>query len=374
MHHFGVWCVAPGVGNLPAMNSPELHPQMTGGKARLAGLGAVAFALIATVVLAFASPTMAHRAKQAAPPSCSEVSYPVNVLSTTYTMRGTLCRPPKGVKARAAALLVHGDTYSRVYWDFPVEPSKYSAARILAGDGYMTLAIDRLGSGASDLPPADQFTPDVGADAIHQVVTQLRGLAAQETTSGDVFAAGHSGGSTVVLRESAEFGDVDGIILTGFLHGFEPSAEVVAGSFHPTSEDPEFAGDATIPPGYKTGRPATRFVFYYPFTAEERVWAADEKTKSYLPGNDSSGFVEEIKTNKFAPQIKVPVMVMVGAWDLVVCTPPNCPEASKEAAHYPASPDVKVIVRPRTGHDLNLHTNAPETFELMRKWMDEHSR
>lgn len=351
-------------------------PHIIRRNASLPSLIAIALSLIAIIAFASASSPLADAAETSIPgpsASCSNVSYAVKELGTTYTMRGTLCRPPKGKRARAAALLVHGDTYSRVYWDFPDEPSRYSAARILAADGYMTLAIDRLGSGASDLPPNDQFTPDVGADAIHQVVSQLRRLAAKETSTGRVFAAGHSGGSTVVLRESVEFGDVDGLILTGFMHGFGPASKVVEATFHLASEDPAFANNPAIPPGYITTRPASRGVWYYPFAAEEHVFATDEKTKSYLPGNDSSGFVQEILTGALAPQVKVPVMVMVGAWDLVVCTPPSCPEASKEAAHYSASPDVRVIVRPRTGHDLNLHTNAPQTIDLMRRWLDEHS-
>lgn len=354
----------------------KLTDAIRSGARRHVRIVSVAIALTASAILlalAAAESPAATTSALATKAICSEVSYGVTELASQYTVRGTLCRPPKGVRARSAVLLVHGDTYSRVYWDFPYEPSRYSAARILAGNGYLTLAIDRLGSGKSDLPPAELMTPDVGADALHQVVGRLDLLAASETSSGKVFVAGHSGGSALALREAARFKDVDGLIVTGFLHSFGPSGGLVPASFHPTAEDPAFAGDASIPPGYITTQPASRMVFYFPWETDERVYTTDEKTKSYLPGGDSTGFIEELTTGTFARQVDVPVLIVVGAWDLVFCTPPECPQARSEAANYPASPDVRVVVRPRTGHDLNLHLNAAETTELMRRWLDEHA-
>jgi pimeloyl-ACP methyl ester carboxylesterase len=305
--------------------------------------------------------------------SCREVAYPVRVLGGQHTLRATLCRPLGGPRPRAALVLVHGSTYSRVYWDFPVKSARYSATRILARAGYLTLTIDRLGSGESDRPPSDQVTADVSADALHQVISQLRSDAGTRTRSGKVFVVGHSSGATLSIREAAQFDDVDGIVVTAFMHSSGPGSELFEPMIHPAAEDPKFDNDPSIPAGYSTTRPGVRLLWYYPFNADERVVEADEQTKDAMPGADSGGFVEELLDGTFARQLHVPVLDLVGSHDLNFCTPPDCKEAASEASFYPASPEFQIIVRPRTAHNLNLHLNAAKTTALIRRWADRHS-
>lgn len=305
--------------------------------------------------------------------SCRQVAYSVQVLGGKHTLRGTLCREPGGTPPRAVLVLVHGSTYSRVYWDFPVNPARYSAPRILARVGYLTLAIDRLGSGESDRPPSDQVTADVSADALHQVISQLRRGPGTRTRSGKVFVAGHSSGATLSIREAAQFDDVDGVVVTGFMHSFGSGSDLFEAMIHPAAEDPKFANDPSIPAGYNTTRPGLRLLWYYAFNADERIFEADEQTKDAMPGADSGGFVEELLDGTFARQVDVPVLDLVGSRDRDFCTPPDCPEAENEASFYPASPDFEIVVRPRTGHVLNLHLNAAKTTALIRRWADRHS-
>jgi pimeloyl-ACP methyl ester carboxylesterase len=273
-------------------------------------------------------------------------------------------------------VLVHGSTYSRIYWDFPVNPARYSATRILARAGYLTLAIDRLGSGESDRPPSDQVTADVSASALHQVISRLKSGPGTRTRSGKVLVVGHSSGSTLAIREAARFADVDGLVITGFMHSFG-SADFFEQSIYPAADDPKFENDSSIPSGYTTTRPGVRLVWYYAFNADEAVYAADERTKDAMPGADSGGFVDELLGlggGPFARQVDVPVLAIVGERDLGFCTPPGCDQADNEAASYPASPDFRMIVRPRTGHSVSLHRDAPETTDLIRRWADRHSR
>jgi pimeloyl-ACP methyl ester carboxylesterase len=304
----------------------------------------------------------------AAPPSCADAAFSAGV----HTLHGTLCRPANGATPRVALILLHGATYDRTYWDFPVAPARYSALRRLAAAGYLTLALDRLGSGESDRPPASEVTADARAEALHDVVTTLQTDPRLGTTTGKVLLVGHSLGSVDALREAAQYHDVDDLVLTGFLHSAGPGAAFFAGAIHPAAADPKFASDTTIPAGYVTTQPGTRQMFYYAFNADERVYRADEANKDAMAGGDPS-LPSERDSDALASQIDVPVLSVVGAQDDAFCTPPNCPEAAREQAAYPLAPSFQVIVRPRTGHDLNLHLNAGKTTDLIRNWIDQHA-
>lgn len=289
-----------------------------------------------------------------------------------HTLRGTVCGPAGPRRPRAALVLVHGSTYDRTYWDFPIDRSRYSALRLLAARGYLTLAIDRLGSGTSDRPPVEQVTADADAGALHHVVRRLREDTAMRTRSGKVFLIGHSSGSTVAIREAAQFDDVDGVVSTGFLHNLgAPGGEMFEPMLHPAAEDAKFRDDPSIPQGYVTTRPGVRVNFVYPFNADERVVDADEATKDAYPAND--GFIEELLNATYSRQLDVPVLIVIGARDLFACLPPTCPEADAESGFYPASPDFQIIVRPRVGHNPNLHRDARETTNLIRRWADQHA-
>jgi hypothetical protein len=157
------------------------------------------------------------------------------------------------------------------------------------------------------------------------------------------------------------------------MHSFGPGSELFLGMMHPAAEDPKFENDPSIPAGYVTTRPGVRLIWYYAFNADEQVYLADEQTKDAVADGDPSGFVEELLNGTFARQLDVPVLDLIGERDLSFCTPPDCPEAGDEASFYPASPDFRIVTRPRAGHALNLHLNAPTTTALIRRWADRHS-
>ena len=98
-------------------------------------------------------------------------------------MHGQLCMPA-GPAPTTVQLLVHGATYSRVYWDFPYQPERYSYQRDMARHGYATFAVDRLGTGQSSKPPSVTLLDSVEAASIHQIVGHLR-------VPCDHLAAGH---------------------------------------------------------------------------------------------------------------------------------------------------------------------------------------
>jgi pimeloyl-ACP methyl ester carboxylesterase len=313
-------------------------------------------------------------------PTCRQVAFSVPAPVTAsnpdgdYTLRGTLCRPGAG-QPRAAVLLVHGSTYSRTYWDPGVDPDRYSALRLLAVRGYLTLAIDRLGSGESSRPANELATADASASALAEVAAELRKT---RTRSGKLFLVGHSSGSSLAIRTAVKHpGTADGLVTTGFLHNLPP-ADLFSPMLYPAAEDPMFAGDPTIPAGYVTTRPLLRSqIFYYGFTAEAKVADLDERVlKDAMPEVDAGGFLDEVgfgEVGPFAPELRIPVLVVIGNRDVSFCSALDCPEAAAERASYPNVSDYQLIVRDHEGHSLNLHRDADQTTELIRTWLAQHS-
>jgi len=159
---------------------------------------------------------------------------------------------------------VPGYPYGRHYWDFPHRPDKYSYVRAAVEAGYATLALDRIGTGASSHPPAAVLTLDLHVAALAAVVTALRRGSVADTVSNRIVTVGHSLGSAIVaahavsaaLDSSVE--PVDGSILTGFSHLPLPGTPL----FFMMATWPvrTARGGERLPAGYRTTIPGTRRV------------------------------------------------------------------------------------------------------------------
>jgi len=144
-----------------------------------------------------------------------EVGVPVRFNAGTGQLAGTLSIPAGG--ARTVQLLVHGYSYSRYYWDFPYEPETYSYARRVNAAGYATLAIDRLGDGASTRPAGRRLTWDNAGLTVAQVVTALR-HASLGTAFQNVVPVGHSYGSVTSYLVVGRHSGVTALIATDAAH------------------------------------------------------------------------------------------------------------------------------------------------------------
>ncbi|KAJ6065708.1 hypothetical protein N7444_001361 [Penicillium canescens] len=74
--------------------------------------------------------------------------------TATYHISGIYCTPPAQAtnKQDTIQMLVHGATFSKIMWDWPWQPEKYSWTRRMHAEGYPTLAFDLIGSGNSSHP------------------------------------------------------------------------------------------------------------------------------------------------------------------------------------------------------------------------------
>lgn len=92
---------------------------------------------------------------------------------TEHHIWGRLCGTGSAA-GDTVQLLVHGYSLSHAYWDFPYEPERYSYTRYMAGAGYATFNIDRLGTGNSSRPSGLEVNLDSHIFTLHQVIAALR--------------------------------------------------------------------------------------------------------------------------------------------------------------------------------------------------------
>jgi pimeloyl-ACP methyl ester carboxylesterase len=323
--------------------------------------------LLLVLVLALAAVAVPVQAS-AAPYGCRATTRTVPLAGATTRVATWLCAQgdPAG---RPVIVTVAGTTYTHQYWDWDQDPARYSFARAMAAAGYAVLVYDRTGTGASDLPPSTEVTLDTHTEVLHGLIGQLRAAGHPWLAT-----AGHSQGSLIVMAEAARYADTDAVAITGMLHApLNPiGAALVAGVFaYPASLDPRFA---SVPPGYTTTVPGTRQAAFYGPTADAAVIAHDEATKTVTAPLELGTALPALLTSF---QIHVPALSVVGQHDAAFCPmvtgcgDPLLPDPiDLEHEGWPGTTRFETLVLRGSGHNVNLHPNAPVWFAAARTFFD----
>lgn len=330
--------------------------------------------LFCLLILALLVPAAASAAQGGL--RCEEVSLSVTLSpsdSNVYDVFGVLCSRGS-IQHKTVQITLHGATYSHLYWDWPFQPEVYSYMRRATAAGYAVFNIDRIGIGQSDHPPAEAVTIGANAHVVHQIVQALRSGDLIVPSFGRIQAervalVGHSLGSVISIAEAATYGDVDGVVLTGVSHTVTPALGEVLASLYPANLDPRFAGQG-LPDGYLTSLPGSRTVFYHEPSADPLVIALDEQTKETVTTAELDTAVPALF---LSGGVHVPVLVVVGDFDLAFCEAPSCSASASlanEASFYPADACAESAIIPGAGHDLNLHVQAPLAYDAVLEWMD----
>lgn len=327
-----------------------------------------------------AATTAASRATIAASPHCQQQKVPVALTPgapASYTIVGWLCAygPLRG---RTVQVLVPGLTYDASYWNFPLDPERYSYVRYADAAGYATLAIDRLGTGASSHPGATVLNAQTEAYTVHQIVTDLHAGLLGHTRFGQVMLVGHSYGSEIALNEAATYHDVSGLISTGWLTAGNLAGHLtVRDSYEPASDDSAFA---SLPAGYMTTKPDAKGPDFYNMSyADPAVVAEDNALRQTVTTSEVVSVADPIP-QPTTLSIRVPVLLVVGQDDALNCnaTAPglSCANSAaimaRESANYSPQACLGAFVLPRAGHSINLHPDAPEWFAVADAWSDLH--
>jgi len=317
----------------------------------------------ALALLAIAAPLLAAAPASPHAPVCRETTVPVALTpdaAADRTVAGTLCSP-RG--ADTVQLLLPGGTYDRTYWTMRGDPRGSSYVEYMGRAGYATFAMDRLGTGRSSAPHSSLFAPDSHRDSVHQVVQKLR------QAYDKVVLVGNSLGSTLAWMVAERWpDDVDGLVLTGESATPDWDAFTELGAAYiPAPQDPRLAGRG-LDDGYTSlpigGKSA--WMYHRP-TASPAVMAVDELTGEpdvFALGDAGVG-----------GDIHVPVYVIVGEYDRLLCGPgaTDCTSSAAllagERGHYPADARLEALVVEDTGHVLNLHRTAETWFAAVRDWL-----
>lgn len=302
--------------------------------------------------------------------SCNTKTVSVRLSETTprYNLVGELCVPKH---ASTVELLVPGLSYDNVYWNFPYKNGRYSFTKVANQAGFATFNIDRLGTGKSDKPPADDLSVLSHAYTIHQVAQYLHGQFKS------VIGVGHSMGSAILMVHAAMYtGDFTRLILTDYLHSLNPAIiPVIQASRHLAIDDPKFV-NAGLPDGYTTTIPGFREkLFFNSGFAESKIINMDEALKSTSTGLEAST-VLTARNPLYSQQIKVKTLVVVGQQDALYCNTElgfPCTNATavykREASSYSTQAHLAVMVLPKAGHDINLHLDAPAWYGFSQEWL-----
>lgn len=328
------------------------------------------------VLLAFALvPAPAQAEGEAA---CQEVDVPVSLaLLIRTTMHGKLCTPSSGARASTVMVLVPGGTYNSNYWDFPWRSDVYNFRKAMNAAGYATFTLDRLGTGRSGKLPSVLATSTTQAAAVHQAIQRLRSGQIGGKPYGKVVIGGHSLGSVIAVVEAATYRDVDAVLLTGYAHTFnvEGAAGLFVNSMYPVLGDPVLGGKG-YDPTYLTTRPGTRTDYFLrTSTTEPRVVELDEQFKDVLSAAEAADAVSLGAVVPSSALINVPVLVVNGDADVVMCSPllANCSSAKRlrqlEQTFYAGSPCLRTFLLPGVGHSVNLATNTQAYQKRVTEWV-----
>ena len=354
----------------------------TGGAAghiRNAVARAAAICVSLTLVLGGCASYAAPSGPGASGPQCRPERIPVRLSagnSVTYPVAGSLCADgtPAG---RTVEVLVPGLTYGASYWNFPLDPARYSYVRAATAAGYATLAIDRPGTGASGRPPAAEATATSEALALHQIVTALHAGQIGPAPFRRVVLVGHSFGSDIALREAAAYADVSGLVITGWLTAGNLAGHLRVRSSYETgiAQEARFGG-VSLPAGYVTTRPGTRGAdFYNTAYASAAVMAEDESLKQPVTSGELATVAAPVP-HAMTRRIHVPVLLAVGQDDALNCNSAipglSCAGAAavlaRERGNYSPQACLQAYVLPRAGHSMNLHPDAPAWFAAATRW------
>jgi Serine aminopeptidase, S33 len=297
--------------------------------------------------------------------------------------------PEGGDEAPPAVLICWpGGSYARSYWDMqmPGHPG-YSFAEHLTAQGFIVLAADHLGVGASSKPAdGDSVNFETMSAAAASFVTQARALLAEGAPelggrplpSVPIIGVGHSLGACLTVVHQARHRCYDAVALLGFTHGQkevsvtavgaverEPSDDDTASRATATEQARAFFGD-TWDDVYGSAPREPNHPWLHDPDVPAAVIAADDAKAARWPRQP---YVEALLAGhsaRFAAQLACNVFIGFGDHDV-----PPVPHA--DVAYYPRSPDVTLYVLRNSAHCHNFASTRTQLWDRIGLWAGQQA-
>jgi alpha-beta hydrolase superfamily lysophospholipase len=279
---------------------------------------------------------------------------------------------PDGDPKNSVVLAIPGGTYSHSYWDADsARIPGYSFAEHLAAAGYVVVAVDNVGTGASTVP-SGLVTPEQMAEALDIVSRELRArLADGSLTPGlaampdpDLVGIGHSLGGMLVALQQAAHSSYERVGIWGRTalwppnedeSGIEQRIETIVANLRLQAGAAENAQFVRMP------RARLRPSFYGDFV-DEAVMEADEAaatTMSLLAGASAGadGYIADA-----AATITSPVLLVFGEQE-------RPGDQHREPAAYRSSDDITLFVLRGSAHCHNLAPTRHVLWDRTIRWL-----
>jgi pimeloyl-ACP methyl ester carboxylesterase len=290
---------------------------------------------------------------------------------TWYTMARLML--PGTARRDEVHILVHGAGIDHRYWDWPIEPQRYSYVDWAARNGIATLNLDRIGCGHSSHPPGVEVTLQTQAHTLVQLLDAVRAGAQGIRPFSRVVLIGHSMGSVVAGAAVASGADCDALIMTGYLP--------VDGTTEMGDELFEYAFTPAL-----SALPGLRGIVDADYLAARSDLGVDE-LRYWAPQTDPDILAAEKLLRGPATRaelrdaalagplirtIAAPTLALVGQRDCLLIDASQGDVDTSDAVNRISpgiGPNFAFEVVPDTGHMLNLQRNAHNAFELMEGWL-----
>lgn len=258
---------------------------------------------------------------------------------------------------------------------------------MIPSHNFQILAVDNLGSGESDHPDPILVTQQtLQVEVIHQILLKLRAgtIGAPVTQSyNKLIYVAHSYGSICGNGIATHHPtDIDAFIFTGYTAEFATGAgPLAAGLLAPA--DVVTSRYSTLQPGYlamslETGRE------YGLYTNPKSLGGFDPGMPAYDFDYEGTGAIGEIATLLYgvgpADEYEGYVYVITGQNDAIACNnvpTPNCGSGAtsmpaKAGAFFPKAKNYSYIIPATTGHNVNLHYTAGNSFKQAMAYLTSH--
>jgi len=291
----------------------------------------------------------------------------------TFTIQGVLIRPTAGC-TRSVLLAIHGLSYGKWAWDFPLRPETYSVAQALAARGYAMVAIDRLGYGDSygtgrpGQPNGYSLTVEGYGDMTAQIATLLRaGIygGANPQPFAHVGLIGHSAGSEVVELAAGVFPKVaDVLIATGYTHepfvdNFWLAREWSQDNIRAAQDDYEY---------FETSPTIRAQDMHNLANADADVVALDNQLANLTPSGEVFSIGSQ-PSRWVIGTIQIPTLLVLADKDALF--PAHF--GANEMNLFLAASDKTLQVAPNSGHAFMLDRNAGVANAGIADWLDAHN-
>lgn len=288
-----------------------------------------------------------------------EFDEPIQLAATVHLPAGA---------PRATLVCWPGGSYGRVYWDMhiPGHPG-YSFAEHLSAQGYLVVAADHLGVGASGKPAdGDRVNFESVSDAAAAFVDRVRELlaAGAPEVGGTpmpelpVVGVGHSLGACLVAVTQARHRSYDAVALLGFTHGSKDAVSDVGAT---AVEQARAFFDDSWDEIYAFAPREPNHAWLHAPDVPADVIAADDALAERWPRQCYIEALTAGYSTRFADRIDCSVFLGFGDSDV-----PERPH--EDVAFYPRSHDVTLYVLAGSAHCHNFAGTRTRLWDRIAVW------